>query len=373
MKKFLTAVVLLLLILGVLVGKIYFDIIGKPHYYLKQIGTAILNKDLDDVERWVDFNSIAQGIVDDYFAGLTKQPDPAVKEDLWEELMPVLAKQLRDYVKTGQLNNLAPAGLSKTARFVLEQVLLTGEALKQFQKLSYIKESGRTAVAGFKSSVTKSDLLVLELKLKRGDSGWRVVRINNFTELQKRLHRREKQKNIKIEDFLIQGTKNSVIWGKFDREEVFLELNAAAIPGWPTGLAINLDEEEHLRFTLSGDAYQIPLQVNPGKAEAFEVNGRLNKHYYVQAGEYDFDSDGLSELVVAIGDNSIDLVINVFKYTPKPSGGSAGMKPENWVIIGTFMGQNKAFINGRNIRLPYTAVNIEMEYKWVKNGFREVN
>jgi hypothetical protein len=372
MKKFLTAVVLLLLILGVLAGKIYLDIIGKPHYYLTQIGTAILNKNLVDVERWVDINSVARGIVDDYFAGLDQQPEASIKEELRKELTAALAEQLRDYVKTGQFNKLTLNELSKPARVALGQVLLTQEALKQYQKLTYIKENGQTATAGLKSIAATRGSLVLEVKLKRGDSGWQVVRVNNFEELKKRLHRREKQKNLKIEDFLVQGIKNSVIWGKFDREEVFLELSGASVAGWPVSLAINLDEQERLHFTLTGDDYQIPLQVNPAKAEAFEENGRLNKHYYVQAGEYDFDGDGLPELVVAIGDNSIDLVINVFKYTPPPSGGPLKIQSENWVIVGTFMGQNKAFINGRNIRLPYTAVNIEMEYKWGKSGFTEI-
>jgi hypothetical protein len=372
MKKFLMTVVLLLIIFGVLAGKIYLDLIEQPQYYLTQIGTAITTNNLVNVERWVDFSSVARGIVEDYFAGLAKKPEPNTAEAHKDQLIQALTEQMREYVKTGQFKKTALTSLSKPAQIILKQLLLTEDAIRQFQDLLYVKEAGQTATAGLKSIADNGGSIVLELKMKRVDSEWRVVRIANFVEIKTRLSRREMQKNIKIEDLLVQGVKNSVIWGKFDREDVFLELSRSAMPAWPTSLTINLDEQNRLCFTLIGSAYKIPLRFDPGEAEAFEENGQLNKHYYVQAGEYDFDSDGQAELVMAIGDNNIDLVVNIFKYCPSNPGNSEEMKPENWVLVKTFMGQNKAYINGRNIRLPYTAVNVEAEYQWGKGGFQEL-
>jgi hypothetical protein len=372
MKKFLTTLGLLLLIFGVLAGKIYLDSVERPRYYLTQIGTAIAAHDLVNVERWVDFRSVAQGIVADHVAGLAKQPEPNTVEALKNELIETLVEQMREYVKTGQFRKISLTDLTKPAQVILTQLLLTEDALKRFQAISYVKETGQTATAGLKSVAELGSSIVLELKLKRVDSKWRVVRINNFEEIQNRLHRRAKQQNIKIEDLLVQGVKNSVLWGKFDREEVFLELSSSAVAGWPTSLAINLDQQNRLCFTLLGGASKIPLRIDPGEAEAFEENGQLNSHYYVQAGEYDFDGDNQAELVIAIGDNNIDLVVDIFKYCPSAQGNPAEMEPKNWVLVKTLMGQNKAYLNGRNIRLPYTAVNVEVEYQWGKNGFQEL-
>jgi hypothetical protein len=374
MKHFLTTVGLLIMVLGVLTGKIYFDIMQRPQYYLNQIGTAINTHNLVDFEQWVDLNSVAQGIVSDYFDRLAKRSDSSTVDALKAELTPALVAQIREYVKNGRFTNNASSSISKPARIILAQLILPDEAVKQFQSMAFVKEAGRTATAGVKSAAANGgSTIVAELKLQRIKTGWRVVRIANYTDIKTRLQRHEKQKKIKIEDLLIQGIKNTVVWGKFDREEAVLDLSDSSLPGWPSSLVINLDEQERLWFTLVGSTANIQLQIDPGQAEAFEEDGRLNTHYYVQAGEYDFDGDSRAELVIAIGDNNIDLLVNIFKYNPSPPDNPVvELKPENWVLVKMLMGQNKAYLNGRNIRLPYSVGNFEAEYKWVKNGFQEI-
>jgi hypothetical protein len=375
MKHFFKVVGLIILILGVLAGKIYLDLLERPRYYLDRIGAAITARDLVDFEKWVDLEGIAHGIVSDYFAASAKQPDSSASAALKREIIAALVAQMRAYVKDGQFTSLALLDLSKPARMIVAQLSLTNDAAKQFRILDFVKETGQTASAGLKSTAVNGggDTMMVKLKLRRIGHGWQVTRVKNYLEIKNRLRQREKQKMVKVEDLLVQGVKNSVLWGKFDHDEAILDLSGSAVAGWPSGLVINRDQQEHLRVWLVGATYKILLPIDPGKAEAFEHDGRLNSHYYVQAGEYDFDGDGRAELVIAIGDNSIDLVVDIFKYVPTPQGSSAAeMGPENWVLVKALMGQNKAYINGRNIRLPYTAVNIETEYRWDKKGFREV-
>jgi hypothetical protein len=373
MKKFLMLVLLLLIIFGVLAAKIYLDLIGRPRYYLDQIGVAITAHNLEEFERLVAVSSISRGIVADYFQGFSARPARSSDNAaLQNELVQAVAQQIREYVRTGRVKNGVSLNLSKPARTILARLSLTEAEVNQFYGLAYVKEAEGMALVGLNSLGDTGNPLTLEFKMRQDDTGWRVVGVNNFWEVKSRLYRRAQQKNIKIEDLLVQGVKNSVLWGKYNREEVFLELHNSKAPDWPTGLAISVDGQGRLVLTLVRNSFKTPLRVNLDKAEAIEEDGRLNSHYRVQAGEYDFDGDSQAELVVAIGDNSIDLVVNIFKYYPETKGEAAADMRGNWVLAGVFMGQNKAYVNGRNIRLPYTAVDLEKEYRWGKKGFEEV-
>jgi hypothetical protein len=249
---------------------------------------------------------------------------------------------------------------------------MTKEDINQFKSVSYIRQSKNAALAGLNFISETVSSIILQLELKKQPSGWKLVRITNYTEMRAKLHQREQQKHIKIEDMLIQGVKNSVIWGKFDRDEVFLDLKDTGINGWPGSLFINVDETGQLSLILTDGRNKISLDADPGKAEAFNADRRLNEHYYVQAGEYDFDNDGRPEIVIAIGDNSIDLVVNVFRFDP-PKNNPEVLTPQNWKLVGVLMGQDKAYLNGRRIKLPYTAMNFYKEFQWGKNGFKEIN
>ena len=366
MKRILCSLLVILIILGVLGGKIYLDQLQRPHYYLLQSGSALAERDLVKLMRWVDLDSISRNLVADFFKGVIIKSDPEAVNGLKKELETALKEQMREFVKTGQFKRVVLMDVSKEARSILPELNISEDDVKRFSKIAYLKEKGATALAGFSYQAENARRIVLELELQRLANGWKIVKINNFKQLKDQLRRQQQQKNVRIEDLLVQGMKNTVLWGKFDREDVFLELNANHEKNWPTSLAISMDQNQKLHFELVNDADGIPLQVNPAEAEAFNESGQFNEHYYIQAGEYDFDRDGSSEILIAIGDNRIDLVVNVFKYCPSKKDNDAG-KAKNWALAGVFMGQNKAFLNGRNIRLPYTAVKVESEFQWDKN------
>lgn len=373
MKRILFSFLMILIILGVLGGKIYLEQLQRPQYYLMQSGTALAERDLEKLLRWVDLDSIARNLVADFFKGIVVKSEPEAVNELKKELEGALKEQIREYVRTGRFKGVVLMDVSKEARAILSELSISEADVKRFNKLVYLKENGPTALVGLSYQAKNAHRIILELELKRCANGWKIVKVNNLQQIKDQLRRQQQQKNVRIEDLLVQGMKNTVLWGKFDREDVFLELNGNSEENWPSSLVISMDRDQKLHFELVNGTGGIPLRVDPGEAEAFNQNGRINEHYYIQAGEYDFDMDNRPEIVIAIGDNRIDLVVNVFKFCPTKKDNDAG-KAKNWALVGVFMGQNKAFLNSRKIRLPYTAVKVESEFQWDKsnNGFVEV-
>ncbi|HEY8463948.1 MAG TPA: hypothetical protein VIM29_07995 [Bacillota bacterium] len=373
MKRIFSTLLIIIIVLSVLGGKIYLEQLQRPHFYLLQSGKALAQRDLNRLLQWVDLDSIARNLVEDFFKDVVIKLDSKAVNALKTELMKALKEQIETYVMTGQFKRAVLMDLSKEARAILPELNITEKEAGRFTKLAYLKEKGQTALAGFTDGVERADQIVLELELKKVFKGWRIVKINQFRELKLKLKREQQQKNVRIEDLLVQGMKNTVLWGKFDREDVFLELTPNnTVDNWPTSLLISMDQGHKLRLELLSGAGNIPLPVDPGEAEAFNASGQFNEHYYIQAGEYDFNRDGRPEIVVAIGDNHIDLVVNVFKFNPAPKDSSPATV-QQWKLAGVFMGQNKAYLNGNKIRLPYTAVKIELNYQWDRDGFKEVN
>ena len=373
MKKFGVTVLTIVIILAVLAAKIYLSQKEMPQFSLVQIGNAISDHDLDKFLKFVDLESVAASIVEEFFASIDfNNREPALIRSLKKELESGIVREIKGYVATGELKTPNRVS-SKDAKDILSALTMTRDNINQFKSISYIKKSKKTARAGLNFSSERVSSIILQLELKKQPAGWKLMRVDNYTEIRAKLHQREQQKHIRIEDMLFQGAKNSVIWGKFDRDEVFLDLKETGIKGWPASLFINVDEAGQLSLILTDGRNKISLAVDPGKAEAFDAEKKLNEHYYVQAGEYDFDNDGRPELVVAIGDNSIDLVVNVFRFDPpKSKSDTDGLTLQNWKLVGVLMGQNKAYLNGRRIKLPYTAMNFYKEFQWEKNSFKEI-
>jgi hypothetical protein len=372
MKKFGVTVLTIMLILSVLAAKIYLNHKEMPQFSLIRIGAAISDHDLERFLKLVDLESVAFSIVEEFFASIDFNREPAVIRSLKKELQLGIVQEIKGYVTTGELKITPNRIYSKDAKDILSALTLTKEDINQFKSVSYVRQSKNAALAGLNFISETVSSIILQLELKKQPSGWKLVRINNFMEMKAKLHQREQQKHIKIEDMLIQGIKNSVIWGKFDREEVFLDLKKTGLGGWPASLFVNVDENGQLGLTLTDGRNKISLTADPGKAEAFDADRRLNEHYYVQAGEYDFDNDGRPELVIAIGDNSIDLVVNVFRFEPPKNKDAEPATLRSWKLAGVLMGQDKAYLNGRRIKLPYTAMNFYKEFQWEKNGFKEI-
>jgi hypothetical protein len=94
-------------------------------------------------------------------------------------------------------------------------------------------------------------------------------------------------------------------------------------------------------------------------------NGEMSDSCYIQAGEHDFDNNGIPEIVIARGNGSYVLQVNIFKYYP-PQNEEDAIRPENWRLVGNFEAQTKAIIKGKSVIMPFGSQGLETKMTWVE-------
>lgn len=170
----------------------------------------------------------------------------------------------------------------------------------------------------------------------------------------------------------VQPFTKSIVWGKSSYDDVILKLNYSSVVK-PTALRIGRNTPNGTKIMAVFPEYGVNMPVDFGESlGAFNEYGDLNEGYYIQVAEHDFNNDSIPEIIVAVGNHSIDLVVNVIKYHAPASLEDAG-RPENWELVGMFTGQHEAFIDSEAISLPIGSQGLYKEYTWVKNKFIETN
>lgn len=170
----------------------------------------------------------------------------------------------------------------------------------------------------------------------------------------------------------IQTIPNSRIWGKTSFDDLTFELNYQSTVR-PTALVVGRDHPNGTKILALFPGYGVHLPLKfADDFGGFDEFGEINKGYYVQVAEHDFDNDGTPEIVVAVGDGLIDLTVNIVKYHAPLSPEDAG-RDENWELAGSFTGQEKALIDGATISLPYGSQGLYTEYTWIKKKFIQTN
>jgi len=177
---------------------------------------------------------------------------------------------------------------------------------------------------------------------------------------------------------LVISLDNSVLLGASgfnDGEDAVLPLHFRAGVK-PRFLRVGRDHPNGTRFAVYFDRVGLPLPVDfkPLSSVAFDDLGFLavDNGYYIQAGEHDFDGDGEPEIVVAVGNGSTELVVDVIKYHPPASSVDAG-RIENWELLGVFEGQQPARVEGASLILPYGSQGLYEEETLVKGKFVRTN
>lgn len=165
---------------------------------------------------------------------------------------------------------------------------------------------------------------------------------------------------------------NSKIWGKKSFADITMPLHFSARVK-PTLLVIGRDHPNGTRFLAMFPGIGVNLPLDFGKDFAgLDEFGDLNKGYFVQVAEHDFDHDGIPELIIAIGNGSTDLGVNIIKYHPPQLQKDAG-REQNWSLVGKLSGQELARVSGDTIELPYGSQGLYDEYTWVKGKFVKTN
>jgi hypothetical protein len=165
---------------------------------------------------------------------------------------------------------------------------------------------------------------------------------------------------------------NSKTWGKTSFDDISLQLNYQADVR-PDSLTVGRNTPNGTRFLarFPGVAVNLPLEFGKN-FEGFNRWDEMNQGYYVQVAEHDFDGDDVPEIVVAVGDGMLDMALNVVKYYAPQSPDNAERR-ENWELIGSFWGQEKAYIRQDTIIVPVGSQGHFNEYTLVKGKFVETH
>ncbi|MFZ4699122.1 MAG: hypothetical protein ACOYMG_03645 [Candidatus Methylumidiphilus sp.] len=168
---------------------------------------------------------------------------------------------------------------------------------------------------------------------------------------------------------------NSVIWTGYPQTDVALELHfRAAIR--PTTLIVGQNHPNTTKFfvfySINGSPLGVAGQLPVDLGDAFNNYGDLQDGCYLQAAEYDFNSDGNPELIVAASCDSATLYVNVFMFNAKMAAKDAG-RADNWRLIGKFQGQFKMTVHDNIVELPYGTAGLFAEFRLVNNRFVETN
>ena len=199
MKKFL----LLVVILGLLGGYLYYrSFVSGPKYSLLQAKEAAQTHNMAEFEKYVDVKSLTGSLIDQVAQQQsvisTLVPGLGIAKGALNYLKPTLANaahsEVKNYIETGQISTSARSGRTP----ILSLGALAGAIISdssEFKGISYINESGETALVGLEFTQPKYDTtMVLEIKMIDKGDYWQATELTNTGLLLKHVARLEKQR-----------------------------------------------------------------------------------------------------------------------------------------------------------------------------------
>ncbi|BBI34022.1 hypothetical protein [Cohnella abietis] len=122
----------------------------------------------------------------------------------------------------------------------------------------------------------------------------------------------------------------------------------------------------YILFPDANSGWPLDLSISDG-TNAFDDLGYLNDGFKLQAGIYDFDSDGTYELIVAAGDGLIDMNLWVFSFTHvdnfkkiNPIRQELATSAQSYVVI-----------DNSEIFIPYGSQGLFDSFKYVDQEFMQ--
>ncbi len=202
MKK----ILLFVLVIALLGGYLYYrNFVSGPKYSLLQAKEAVQNHNMQEFEKYVDVSSLTSSLVDQVAQQQsfisTLVPGLGVAKGALNYLKPALAKaahsEVRHYVETGEISKEARQGRKP----VLSLAAIAGKIISdssEFKGISYVKESGETALVGLEFTQPKYDTtMVLEIKMLDKGDYWQATELTNTGLLLRHVARLEKQRMLK--------------------------------------------------------------------------------------------------------------------------------------------------------------------------------
>ena len=202
MKKIIVGILLLVLVGGYLY---YRSFVSGPKYSLLQAKEAAQAHNMAEFEKYVDVKSLTSSLIDQVaqqqsvISGLV--PGLGVAKGALNYLKPTLANaahsEVKHYIETGEISPAVRSGRKPVLSIAAVAGKIIGDN-SEFRGISYIKQSGETALVGLEFTQPKYDTtMVLEIKMIDKGDYWQATELTNTGLLLKHVARLEKQRYLK--------------------------------------------------------------------------------------------------------------------------------------------------------------------------------
>lgn len=177
----------------------------------------------------------------------------------------------------------------------------------------------------------------------------------------------------------IKGTKRSTV---FSLKEV--ESGGEYLLSYPAYLDVKplflrfLSEQVGIFFKIYFENAMIylPTSFDIGIDSKEEGERIFKSNVIFQIGQYDFDDDGIEEIIIAVMDNDLGdngIQMNIFKYYP-PVFIDHSNRTQNWKLIGNLKGQMIlgepiAYLKEKSVSIPRNLRGYYYGWDWLKGHF----
>ena len=202
MKKIIVGILLLVLVGGYLY---YRSFISGPKYSLLRAKEAAQAHNMAEFEKYVDVKSLTSSLIDQVaqqqsvISSLV--PGLGIAKGALNYLKPTLANaahsEVKHYIETGEISPAVRSGRKPVLSIAAVAGKIIGDN-SEFRGISYIKQSGETALVGLEFTQPKYDTtMVLEIKMIDKGDYWQATELTNTGLLLKHVARLEKQRYLK--------------------------------------------------------------------------------------------------------------------------------------------------------------------------------
>lgn len=188
------AIALIVILIFAIWGIWYFCFADSPEYALKQLNTAIKNRNTQQITKYCNIDSVTSKAYDDLtrdmFAHDSKLSDQTkvMFETFYIKIKPQVLKEttqlLLSYAAKGNWQEPVADNILKGRQLGIDyEYLIEKSQLRntQFEKIESVTRNGDSAIAKIQVKDTYTDtLFTLQLQMKKNDGQWQVTEIQNY-------------------------------------------------------------------------------------------------------------------------------------------------------------------------------------------------
>ena len=171
---------------------------------------------------------------------------------------------------------------------------------------------------------------------------------------------------------LVRGLSNSVTYDPdMNYKELYLPIHFKA-PFAPRGVIAGPDHPNSMQLTLDfgsrrDNIFYVASNIQ-GPYKFLDEFDDLLPGFYYQVGYYDFQHNGIPELVVALGNGSDKLQVTVLRFSP-PKRRRDEDSEDNWKVVGSLTGKSYAQVIAGAIVMPSNKPGASVVYSWTNGRF----